>query len=571
MTTLNVHRLDLISGDPFSDRYRTSLVADLWQAEWVRFLVCYFSFEGYNALSPCLAQAMSHDQSRALVTLTCCCGIEGLQALWEETDRPVGKVRCFLPVGKDGPADAKLLHSKMAVIVKPGPTPGGRPRVVLYTGSHNWSAPGLRVPGVSAHCLNVESSIRIEADWDPRWLPEIRADNRVVGTNPVIDALDHMAQCFSLDSSTDLGDPAGHEDIESWLHYKCRKRGSEVSPGATSLIVTAGLLSGTVDATTAKRGGRVRRGSHARIPAVGETLFVQHFRHQGEEPDVFDTGATWAMFAWKTNQDLETAQQPWLLLCKPRLLGQQDIGDPTVQQARWLVYEPRHNHAKATKEAKASLPPPSSMQIRRPDADQGEELVVEHWCIAPVKRGVQTDQLSFRPPDRYVLLEVAAVRAPEADDAAATHGSWHPSALALHQGSNRIAKKGFVVHDKNGEPSQERADAMRREQERMFGVKATASGGPTGDPRILGNEVFGCSAPINRLLFPDAAIVSIQASTTASGRGAVLDVMLEPQAKRERIRRIQRLTAPGTPHLVQALDLDENILERLGWQTWQRK
>ncbi len=565
MSSLVTHSLELISGDPFNQRYLQLLRDDLRQAEWIRFSVCYFSFYGYEALSPYLARAMKHECSRALVTLTCSCGVEGLQALWEEAGEPRGRFRCFLSVTRDGPAEAKLLHSKMAVLVKPGPTQASAKRVVLYTGSHNWTAPGLRLSGVPAHCLNVESSIRLEADWHPDWLPGAGGAASSPRHNPVVDALEHMETCHSLDSSTALGDPKAQEDIDQWLQDKCRKRRTEDNPGSTSLIVTSGLLSGTVNASSAKRGSRVSRGSRGTIPREGETLFVQHFHVQGAEPDVFDSSATWAVFFWKTTQDLREGRQPWLLLCRPRQLGQDDIGDPTLGRAGWLVYDPGHNSVKPSKK-KTELPPPIQTTVKRRGGAPGDKLEVEHWCIAPIKRGVGTDELSFRPPDRYALLQVVTVRAPEDEESIDTAERWSPGALTFHRGRNRVSKRGFVVHDRQGMPSEHRARSMREEQERLFSVRVKPGTGPTGDPRLLDCTVYECAAPMNRLIFADTGLATVMAHGTSGERRVHLDVDLEPTAERQLIERLQRLTAPGVPHLMASLHLDEELLELLGWK-----
>ncbi len=284
--------LRFFTAEPFGQDYLDALRSDLQQAYWVRFLVCYFNEDGHKALAPHLANALQSPLSRGLITLTCACGLGGLEALWRDADHPRDRLRCFIPMKKEGTADAKLLHSKMAVLVKPGAEPGAPDRVVLYTGSHNWTGPGLRVRGKGKGSLNVEASLRLEKDWEPRWLEETTAAPVPATGDPVVDALNQIERCFRLRSSTDIGAPSARREIESWLRTQCHQ--DVAAPGKSTFIVAAGVLAGQVDGNTAQRGKRVRRAPTPTVPRAGERLFVQHFRYGDKEPETFDSSSSWA-------------------------------------------------------------------------------------------------------------------------------------------------------------------------------------------------------------------------------------------------------------------------------------
>lgn len=538
--------VQFFAGDPFNTAYFDALRDDLREAEWVRFLMCYLNEDGANALSRDLARALTHPESKGLITLTCACGVKGLQLLWERAGRPRNQLKCFMPMKREGSADAKLLHSKMVVLFKPGRR-GGAPRIVLYTGSHNWTGPGLRLPGRGDGRLNVEASLRLEADWDPS-SPEMA---------PFFEALRQIDVCFDLASSTDLGDPAAEAEIESWLRAKCKK--DIAAPGSMSFIVASGVLTGRVDAASARSGQPIPRRGRLVVPKVGQSLYVQHFNYRGE-PETFDSAPVWALLLWEQRADLAAAEQPWLVLCRPRNLGQSDAGSPNLQAIDWLVYDPRHNSSAAVE-----TEPPESVTVPATVLRTGKSLEVEHWCVAPVQSGTPTQALNHRTPDRYALLEVAAVRRPNRRE---VEGAvWAGTELPFHQGKNRTPLKGFVVHDPDGRPSMGRADRMRDEQRTLFGLTVDA-GGPTGDPRLLEHDVFPCQAPVNEVLFAGRA-QGTRIDDPHRERTAWFEVPVDPdlaRARSKRVARMERLIAPGRPHIERALGLSEVELDALGWK-----
>lgn len=553
------------TADPFGSDYLGALCEDLDQATWVRFLVCYFNGDGHQALSPALAKALRHPESKGLVTLTCACGISGLDALWAEAGCPRGKLRCFVPVKKEGPADAKLLHSKMAVLVKPGRSPGDPARVVLYTGSHNWTGPGLRVPGKSNGQLNVEASLRLEMDWDPAWLAEVHRESAAPTHNPVVDALNQIERCFWLESSTDRGDPAAEIEIESWLRDQCKQ--DIAAPGSTTFIVASGVLGGQVDGASAQSGSRVPPTGFRKLPRKGEWLFVQHFNYQGAEPETFDSASAWALLIWEETADLAAAKQPWLVLCRVRNLGQEDAGSPNLQTVQWLVYDPGHAASTAAGTGGIASQPPASVCVQGHVTRTRVPLEVEHWVVAPVKPETATRALNHHSPARSALLEVVAVRSPRDWVGASGIPSWEGTELPFHAGKQRRARRGFVVHERDGAPSQRRALAMRLEQDLLFGVGISEDAGPTDDVELLHRDVFPCIAPINQVLFAGRDVRGGEAVEPERQRAAYFEVPVDPSVSRgraERVTRMERLIAPGTPHVAAVLGLGKMELTALG-------
>lgn len=578
--------------DPFSTAYLDSLRDDLQDAIWVRFLVCYFNDAGLLAIGPDLARAMGDRRSRGLITLTCACGVDAMRRLWRDAGSPRNRLKCFLPADGDGADDAKLLHSKLVVIVRrrrtPGP-PGSFPlEAVLYSGSHNWTGAGLRVPGMKPCRVNVEAGTRLVTDWDDAWLGHVRVSAPAAAGNVVLDALNQIERCFALTSSTDLGAPGADNEFASWQNAYCRP---EVAPpGSTPFIVVTGALGGEVDSATAKRGATLPA-MPPRFPSAGETLYVQHFQF-GREPEVFDSEAVWALFLWEDEAHLQRGGQPWLVLCRPTNLGQRDSGSPSLQTVTWLVYDPVQNQHGAL-HLGPGAPPPQRVTIGRGGLRSRSTLDVEHWTVAPVLPGTATRALDGRSPDRYALLEVVAVRRPERGAAHQREDRpWRGTELPFNTAKSRSAQKRFVVHGPEGEPSHERAREIGDEQSRLFGVRLREMRGPSGDERAATEESYSCTAPINEVLFRDMDEPGVlvlaggrtlperarrlvveqpgeEARTRSGGppRRAIFEVPRDGGGRNplRSVPRMERLFAPGRAHVVAALDLTELEEEMLRW------
>ena len=587
-----VRDIRFFAHDPFATDYLSSLRNDLQDALWARFLICYFNEGGLFALGPPLASAMRDPRSRGLITLTCACGVQAMRSLWTDAGSPRNRLKCFLPADGDGAEDAKLLHSKLAVIVRrrrsPGP-PGSSPmEAVLYTGSHNWTGAGLRVPGMKTGRMNVEAATRMVSDWDESWLEHVAPAAPVAAANLVVDALNQIERCFALNSSTDLAAPGADAEFASWHNAYCAP---EVAPpGSTPFIVVTGTLGGEVDGRTAKMGTALPA-LPPRFPSAGETLYVQHFQI-GREPEVFDSEAVWALFLWEDQAHLQRGGQPWLILCRPTNLGQRDSGSPSLQAVNWLVYDPHQNQYRAHHPGGAT-PHPQRVTIGRSGLRSRVTLDVEHWTVAPVLPGTATRALDGRSPDRYALLEVVAVRGPEREPAHERDDRrWRGTELPFNTTKGRSAQKRFVVHDPDGAPSPERAREISDEQFRLFGVRLRGTRGPSGDERAGSEDSFACAAPINEVLFREMEepgvpvltggraapeerprlLVKASADTGRASRGgpprrAIFEVPRDGGGANPLrvVPRMERLFAPGRAHVVAALGLTAQEEEMLRW------
>ena len=559
-----VRELRFFAADPFTEAYRDALVGDLAGATWVRFLVCYFSETGYDVLGTSLARAMRHPLSRGLVTLTCACGADAVRRLWKDAGQPLDRVKCFLSVEGDGPSnsDAKLLHSKLVVIRR-------GPELVVYTGSHNWTGAGLRARGISRDRMNVEAGTRIVTDWDERWLDFVTPSPTVESGNLVVDALNHIERCFGLESCTDLARPGADHELDSWMNAYCKK---EVAPpGTTPLIVVNGTLGGKVDGPGAQRGTPKTPHRPLRLPVAGDTLFVQHFVH-GNEPEVFDSEAVWALLLWEDAAHLANGGRPWLVLCQPSNLGRQDAGTPSLQTVSWLVYDPKQNSVAGAPAGggRGTVVPPQQTTVSSGGLRSRTTLHVEHWTVATGATGNDTRALNHRTPDRHVLLTVLAVRRPEREEAyGRTDRPWQGTELPFHTGKTRQAQKRFLVHGRDGEPSYERAHQVRKEQERLFGVRTRADRGPTGEARVVQEDVYACNALINDVLFRvmDTPGIPALSAEPASARRVVFDVdaYTSGHDRTRAVPRMEKLFAPGKAHVMQELGLSLDERRALRW------
>lgn len=583
-----VRDVQFLHADPFGKGMLEALCADLEEALWIRFMVCYFNEDGYEALSPFLTGALRDPRSRGLFTLTCSCGKEAILKLTRDVKPTSNRLKVFLPLKDDAQSDVKLLHSKMALIVRHRKTSRGlfeSPlEAILYVGSHNWTGPGLHAPSSNGP-RNVESSLRVVADWSPNheryWLSEIQSYSPFTLGNPILDALVQMHHCFNLQSCTDLSQVTAKNEMKDWTNANCT--GESRPPGSTPFIVVTGVLAEEVDSDIAKSGLEPPPPRWPNPPQAGATLYIQHYNTTGTEPDVFDSSVTWAVLLWESKQSLINAEQPWLLLCRPSNLGQGRAGDPNLRQVDWVLYDPRQNVARG------SFISPQEVKVSK--LRSGPALKVEYWSVAPVAVGVPSESLNARTPDRYVLVDVVEVRSPRR--LPINNAQWNGTELPFNQGKRRSRQRLYVVHDEFGMSSESRAMAMREEQGALLGVlfndiDEELVRGPTGDTRLRGVDVYPCSAPINDLLFRtyDQDFVAIQDRKSTAIAINVDDddddddmddvddkrpILFEVARARadvlerdRRVPRMERLFAPGVPYVIKALGLGHMVLQKLG-------
>lgn len=588
MTLPIVRKIDLIHIDPFSQAMLHALRSDLADAVWIRFMMCYFNRVGHDALAPYLARAMLHPNSRGLFTLTCACGAGAIEALARDTRLPRGHLRAFLRLDGDGPDDAKLIHSKMMLIVKPRSEGSVQTplEAVLYVGSNNWTGAGLGVRDESRRGVNVETSIRIVSDWDParemEWLrrAEVAGATGSVTQNAILDAVGQMHRCFHLHSNTDLADPYAGQELQNWLLANCTPR---IQPGSTPFLVFTAVLADEVDDETAKSGS-AREQALMRLPSVGSQIYIQHYNRTRAEPDVFDSRVTWAFLVWESRRALVEAFPPWLILGQAQVLGKRDSGRPDLRSIQWLSYDPQQNagHISGLQSQSAT--------VRAGHALSREDLQVEYWSLAPVAPGVTSEQLNARTPDRHAIVEVMAIRAPESrlmDDSLKSRDleTWKGTELPFHRGQRRKRRRVYVVHDAHG-PSAKKAAAMRFEQSQFFRVDVPSMGqesavrvagprelsyerGPSGNPDYAGADVYWCEAPINELLFggPHAAEGNRSCRDERGDQVFIFDVApasRDRDGNPNRVPRMERLMAPGVPYVAAMLNLPGSLLTQLG-------
>ncbi len=568
MTMPNLRDVRMLHANPFGQEMLGALRDDLDGAIWARWMVCYFNEDGLDALSPSLERVLSNPRSRGLFTLTCACGVGAVERLAMEVQPPRGRLRVFLPLGEgDRRDDARLLHSKMVLIVRrrQSPAPFETPlEAILYVGSHNWTGPGFRLDGGRK---NVESSVRVVADWDPRTEADLlslaESGNGTTG-NPIIDALCQMHTCFELASNTDLADHGAIDELKGWTRANCQ--GEAINPGQTPVIVLTGVLGEGVDAVSAKSGSVQAQIPVTALPRAGDLVYVQHY-NSGREPEVFDSTVAWALLLWEHRSQLQNGEQPWLLLGRARNLGQGDTGDPSLGAVRWMAFDPKQNSPLGA--SRGGLCRPQSVTVLPTRLrSRGTALQVEYWSVVPVSGGTSSAQLNFLAPDRHALVEIVAVRAPKHRAGDRTERVWEGTELPFHQGRNRKRKRCFLVRDMDGAPSSERAMRMFDEQARLFGIasKGAEDGkGPTGDPDLADVDVFPCAAPINDLLFQEFQGNAVVRPVPNAERSVAFEIGKEVSAfgKGREVPRMERLIAPGVPYVAEALGITL-LLEKLG-------
>ncbi len=583
-----VRDVRLLHAQPFGSHMLQRLRNDLKKAIWARWMVCYFNSSGLKALSPHLPHLLQDPRSRGLFTLTCSCGMDAVMALAQKASPPLGRLKVYLPFDGWGPEDARLLHSKMLFLVRARSqkSPPGPPlEAVLYVGSHNWTGPGLRVDG--SHRRNVETSLRLIGDWpeeqESMWFQQVKkaAQAKHFLGNPFLDALVQMHTCFDMASCTDVAARRAEQELKEWMVANCP--GTAPSVGSTTFLVLTGVLGGRVDAQSVQSGQAPPPARPPVLPKVGEYLYVQHYRQRGE-PDAFDSNVVWAILLWEDGAALQNGARPWLFLCNPRELGQEQRGAPDLRDINWLVYDPQQNIPPPHPSSSiGSSVPPQRLHISPHHLRSGRTLTVEYWSVVPVKKGVSSNALNARTPDRHVLVEVIAVRRPA--DATwipdRNDPEWRGQELPFHRGKRRSRLKVYPVHDVNGRPSEQRAQAMRREQEALFNVKLPAEDardprGPIGDATLSDGDIYPCDAPINDVLFRDMntdgvraqrEYLDLQGDDASPERQPIYSVRRARQdaSDEERsISRIENLMGPDPEHIRTALGLDARIVKRLG-------
>jgi len=596
-TTLTVK---LFSGDPFDRQFRAELDDDLGKAEWVRFLVCYFSTSGLAALSN-LVTAVKKPHSKGLCTLTCACGYKAIQKLWADSGHPKDKLRCFVPLKPTGsdPADAKLLHSKMVVLCRPAETEGREGyEVVLYVGSHNWTGPGLQA---GRGTPNVEASLRVIGPWNESLLEEVTGEDARPTGDIFLDALNHIERCYQLDSSTNLNDSKAEDEFKGWMEVRCGE--DKVPPGVTVLEANCVLgqpLPAPASSPPATHYDPAPPPPRL-IPRCGDAIYLQ-CQDEDEAQRSFNSAAFWVVMLWESTGALKARKSPWLLFCRPYELYAKGGGNPTQKGMRWLVFDPRQNTAKAP----AALPQKQTVRIGgSPKVDS------EYWSLLQLPSGTDSTQVNVRDPEAHVYLRVLAIRKPEhgskasvappdekADAKLDANGgekpdkahdetvlkTWDGSELPFHDsrikggGSGRLE---FPVYGIGGEFDPERGLRILNEQELHFKVDAQGLRPSRNEPPS-GIRVFPRTSDLNHLLYRleegdhalDLDALPLKQAAGDDGRRFAVRVEFgripvgtETEDSQEkaphRIARLATLLAPGSEHLVKALDLSKEEAKKL--------
>ncbi len=575
-----VRDVRLLHADLSGTHMLEKLQKDLKKALWARCMVCYFNLDGFNALKY-LPRALRDPRSQALFTLTCSCKLKAIEALADALSPPAERLKVFVPGDRWGGETARLLHSKMVFIVRKrsrgAPAGGPSHEAVLYVGSHNWTGPGLRCS--SAGRYNVETSLRLVADWDlqqePAWLNAVEqaVAQKTLLKNPFLDGLVQMRRCFQMVSCTDMAHRGAREELARWIETNCLNAAD--TAGATKVIVLTGVLGDEVDEKAAKSGQAPPPVAPLTLPSTGEHLYVQHYSQEGE-PEVFDSSATWMILLWESEQALKQAEQPWLLLCNPRELGQEQRGNPSLTDIDWLIYDPKQNVPSKRAGTLGSKTPPQHVHVAQANLRSGRSLRVEYWSVAPVLQGIATNALNARKPDRHVLVEVIDVRRPAGSRASPDRQDpvWEGTELPFHRGKRRVRKKVYPVHDAEGRPSLQRAQAMRREQHRIFNVslpdpEERNARGPIGDDSLSRGDIYPCEAPINDVLFRSIGAAGVQARRPDGddSRGMVFEIVRAQDYTADETRhipRIELLLGPDGQHLQLGLALSSAVMKRLG-------
>jgi hypothetical protein len=552
MNLPTIQDVQFIEADAFGSAMVERLRADLAVARWARWSVCYFTQTGLDALKPGLSRVLAHPLTQGLFTLTCACEAPALVNLARMVNLNPGRLRIFLPIGLTSQSqDVRLIHSKMVLIIRPR-DPGAPSKgevAVLYVGSHNWTGAAFRLKGVVGK--NIEASLRIEGMWDSshedQWLRLAELGGQPQG-NAILDAIRQMSVSFSLASNTDLALRTSAAELESWRRATCL--GTVAPPGHTPLVVlTAVLEHGSLMQEGRRFFGGPDGNQVLAIPSVGEQIYVQHHRKQGE-PETFDTSMSWAVLLWESLDDLKQTRVPWLLLCSMVNLGMENAGDFELRQFNWVAGDPGLNRIEGG-QAHSRRPQSVTIQPNRRDP-----LEVQWWSMDMVPPNTSSRVVERMQSDRHILLRVQMVRAPQVR-VMSTATPWLGTELPLHKGKNRSRQRYFLVCDDANQPSETRARAMVTEQVESFGLSPAPSdrAQPTGTKALTELDVYEVQALINELLFDATAKDQVFAQHEESERQVAFSLgEVNPRHKRL-VPRMEKLIAPGAPYVCQALGI----------------
>ena len=599
-TPPTIHRLELLSADPFDGEYLRRLRGDLDEALLARFVMGYVSGSGLSRLGDSLVDALRKPGSYGLSTLSCSCDIAGMFGLWQKIGRGPDKLKYFLTHddNKKPSPDSKFVHSKAVVIVRQNldGAPPSEFRAVIYIGSHNWSAGALVQPSGLPEKHNVEATVRIETSWNHDWLED--ASTGAGAGNVVVDVLRHIHRCWSFSSSTDLAGPKAKEEFEGWLRANCF---DPDAPDMQKILLASGVLGPTALPAWGAPGPRGPAPFRFLRPGAG--IYVQ-VHQNSEATTVFDSGAAWLLLLWPDKVEFSKSTTPWVVLCRPSELKRGGSSDVELERFYWVLWDQRQDAALATSPRK--LPKPQELTLS--PAGRGR---AQYWDFTPAKPKAQNTLVDTAEPRAHVFLEIVAVVAPAAaagslpggdsqetagdrtdeggsvdrqderrrlhyeapfDRGPEEHPTWDGKGLVFHSSSasrRRLSQERYNVYDRNGQLDGERAAAIEEEQRTLFGVDFTRSRArPTASEVQRTDKLGVCVAPVNALV--NSGELQVVELLGEQDR-AILEVVAPERESDKPIPRLSTPKAPAFSHLRHLFSLDDKQLERLGIRIRKKK
>ena len=603
MTRLSptIHRLELLSADPFDGEYLRRLRSDLDEALLARFVMGYISDAGLGRLGDSLVTALQQPESYGVSTLSCSCHFAGMFELWKKIGRGRDKLKYFLTHDDAGTpsAEAKFVHSKAVVIVREGLEDGlpEERRAVIYIGSHNWSAGALVQPTGLPEKHNVEATVRIETSWSDDWLDDVSSGGGA--GNVVVDVLRHIERCWRFSSSTDLAGTKAKEELDGWWRANCD---DPAAPEMHKILLAVGVLGpkplpvwGAPSPASSSPLGFLRRGAG---------IYVQ-VHQNSEATTVFDSGAAWLLLLWPDKGLFSKTTTPWVVWCRPSELKRGGSSDVELEHFYWVLWDHRQDAALAATPRK--LPQP--LEVTLSPAGRGR---AQHWDFTPAKPKAQNTLVDTDEPKAHVFLEIVAVVAPNPgagrktgcdaqeskkrpgagligsddspddrgepaeeapfDRAAEEHPTWDGKGLAFHTSSSarrRLSQERYTVFDTNGRTDGDRAAAIEEEQRTLFGVDFRRSRArPTASEVRRADRLGVCVAAVNELVHCGHVQ---EVELLGQEDRAVLEVVAPDGESDDPIPRLSTPRAPAFSHLQHLFSLDEKQLDRLGIRVRKKK
>ena len=472
--------------------FRRQLKHDLQGADWVRFLVCYYSQKGHETLKEELVPALQSEQSRGLVSLTCACGYKSLMALWTKvrtsSRAPDRKLKCFIPLLEDRKNQPALLHSKIVVIGRTDDS--GKPKAILFTGSHNWTGRGLG----TSRPHNAEASLRLETTWHPSWLNKIDKNEplkELTGCQrAVYDSLTFINNYFASESAVDMASPYAEKQLELWMTDRCKN--DTEAPKSEEVLVAIAVLHRRKDI------------AEYDVPREGDIICIHHYEKK-DEKNTFLTGLPWIVFLWENDAALKKREQPWLVLGRVTSVASEGRGESSLGRFKWLLCDPAHNKARNWDEVTEKAI--QSLEIRGGKLSEECLRRVQYWTLSAVSEGSSSKEEYEIAPTTEAGLEVVIVRAPNttttrSDKRFTSVPSWHGNELPLHGKRKREHKRKFIAYDENG-ISTKKVESMWEEQRRFFGFDEKDKSDFVSEiPHAeLAGKIYDCDSPYNGLLF----------------------------------------------------------------------